>query len=206
MSHSFNITKAGIELEDAGKAVIMLHGRGASAQDILQLTQYLNIPDFAALAPQATNHSWYPHSFLARPQQNEPWLSSAIDIVTQTVSRIVSAGIEHENIYFVGFSQGACVALEYVARHAKRYGGVAAFTGGLIGDEVNIEKYQGDFRSTPIFIGTGDPDAHVPLARVHESAQVLQNLMAEVTVKVFEGRPHSISQEEIEIANRLIFT
>jgi phospholipase/carboxylesterase len=203
--HTKNIITAGRPLEQADRALILVHGRGGSAGDILFLADELNVGDFALLAPQATGNSWYPYSFLAPPAQNEPWLDSSLNTLDQVVGDIKAAGIPPENIYFLGFSQGACLTLEYVTRHAARYGGVAAFTGGLIGDRLYPENYTGDFGGTPIFIGTSDPDPHVPVARVHATAKVLRDMHAAVTEEVYPLMGHTISQAEVDKANDLIF-
>ena len=203
--HTKNIQTEGKSLQDAEKALVMLHGRGADARDILGLAPRLNVNDFALLAPQATNHVWYPYSFLAKPEQNEPWLSSALDLVKEVVNDISEQGIAKQNIYLLGFSQGACLALEFAARNASRYGGLAAFTGGLIGDRINRDNYSGDFNGMPIFIGTGNPDPHVPLHRVNDSVRVLKELHADVHLQVYDGRPHTVSQDELDSANKLIF-
>ena len=144
----------------------------------LRLTAYLNIEEYAVIAPQATNNTWYPYSFLVPRNQNEPWLSSALDLITDLVVDINTAGIPDDHIYFLGFSQGACLTLEYVTRNATRWGGAVAFTGGLIGDKIYSEKYYGDFRGTPIFIGTSNPDPHVPVDRVKETTLVLKKMNA----------------------------
>jgi phospholipase/carboxylesterase len=204
--HKKNIQTAGKDLKNAEKALIMVHGRGADAHDILGLASHLNVPDFALLAPEATTNTWYPNSFMAKPEQNEPWLSSALDLLKEVVDEVTKEGITAENIYFLGFSQGACLTLEFVTRHAQKYGGVAAFTGGLIGDKINEKNYSGNFNDTPIFIGTGNPDPHVPLERVNESVSILEKMNAKVHLRVYDGRPHTISQDEIEEANRLIFS
>ena len=125
------------------------------------------------IAPQATNNTWYPYSFLAPPSQNEPWLSSALDLLDEIVNDLKKNDIDPKNIYFLGFSQGACLTLEYVTRNATRYGGVVAFTGGLIGDKLYSENYKGDFSGTPVFIGTSDPDPHVPVDRVNATEKSL---------------------------------
>ncbi|WP_400261316.1 alpha/beta hydrolase [Sphingobacterium sp. SG20118] len=203
--HSKNIQTAGKSLKEAEKVLIMVHGRGADAEDILALASHLNVASYALLAPQATNHSWYPYSFLMKPEQNQPWLSSALDLLKDVVEDLIQQGIATKNIYFLGFSQGACLALEFVTRNAKRYGGVAAFTGGLIGDEINRSNYSGDFNGTPIFIGTGNPDAHVPLERVKETVALLEEMNASVHLEVYENRPHTISKDEIDWTNKLIF-
>lgn len=196
---------AGRPLGTATKALILLHGRGGSAADILSLASHLHVQDFALLAPQAPGNSWYPQSFLAPPAQNEPYLSAALASVAQAVAEAQRQGIAPASLYFMGFSQGACLALEYVARYAARYGGVVAFTGGLIGDQLYPDKYTGDFGGTPIFLGTSDPDFHVPVERVHASTTLLTSLGAAVTEKVYPNMGHTISQEEIDLANALIF-
>lgn len=203
--HTKNIIKAGKSLNEATKALIMIHGRGGDARDILGLASHLNVSEFALLAPEATNNTWYPNSFLAKPEQNEPWLSSALNLLKETVDEAMKQGIASENTYFLGFSQGACLTLEFVTRHAQKYGGVAAFTGGLIGDKIYDQNYSGDFNGTPIFIGTGNPDPHVPIERVNQSVSLLEKMNAKVSLKVYDGRPHTITQDEIEEANRLLF-
>ena len=154
MSHILDIKYGGVSVNEADKAIIMLHGRGGKAEDILSISQYLELPGFALVAPQATNSTWYPYSFLAPIEENEPWLSSAIDIVGKTFEELLNHGFTAENIYFLGFSQGACLTLEYTARNAQRYGGIVAFTGGLIGDEIDPAKYKGDFEQTPVMLST----------------------------------------------------
>ncbi len=203
--HKKNILSAGKPLNEAEKVLIMIHGRGANARDILGVASHLNVSEYALLAPEATNHTWYPYSFMAKPEQNEPWLSSALDLLKEVVDEVTKQDITAENTYFLGFSQGACLALEFVTRYAQKMGGVVAFTGGLIGDKINRENYSGNFNSTPIFIGTGNPDLHVPLERVKETAGILEEMNAKVHLQVYEGRPHTISQDEIERANRFIF-
>ena len=203
--HRKNIVTAGKPLNEAGKALIMLHGRGANARDILSMASYLNIKDYALIAPQATHHTWYPFSFMAPPAQNEPWLSSALAVIKEVVDDIMAAGIGAENIYFMGFSQGACLTLEFVARNATKYGGVAAFTGGLVGDKIYNENYKGDFGNTPVFIGTSNPDPHVPVDRVYATTNILKDMNADVTVKVYNNMGHTINQDEIDSANKLVF-
>jgi len=203
--HQKNVLKAGKSIDQANKALVLLHGRGATAQDILSLSGYLTVEGYALVAPQATNHTWYPYSFLAPAAQNEPWLSSAIDLVGSVVADLEAQGIASENIYLLGFSQGACLTLEFAARKAKRYGGLVAFTGGLIGDTLDLSRYSGDFAGTPVFLGTSDPDMHVPVSRVLESAQQLRAMNAEVTEKIYTNMGHTISDDEVREVNRLIF-
>ncbi len=205
MSHQLDIVYAGTPLKEAEKALIMLHGRGATPESILSLAQLLNVEGYVLLAPRATNNTWYPYSFLAPVEDNEPWLSSAIEVVNQTVEHVLEAGIQAENLYFLGFSQGACLASEYTARYARRYGGIAAFTGGLIGKEIDRRNYRGDFEQTPIFFGTSDPDFHVPVERVYASANIAREMNGDVTEKVYPNRGHTISEDEIAVVNRLIF-
>ncbi|MCC9061564.1 alpha/beta hydrolase [Flavobacterium piscisymbiosum] len=195
----------GVPLNDAKKALIMIHGRGASAHDILSISKHLKVDDFALVAPQAENRTWYPYSFLAPINENEPSFSKSLEAIHNVVVAIQQNGIEKENIYFLGFSQGACLALEFTARNAAKYGGVVAFTGGLIGDKVYENHYEGNFENTPIFIGTSDPDFHVPVERVNESEALLKKMGANVTKKIYENMGHTISQDEIDLVNELIF-
>lgn len=204
--HKKEIRRAGQGLEEAEKVLIMLHGRGAPAEDILGLASHLAVQHYSLLAPQATNYTWYPYSFLAPPAQNEPWLSSAIDVIDQIVHDVHTAGVGSENIFFAGFSQGACLTLEYVTRRAQRWGGVAAFTGGLIGDRIYRENYDGDFAGTPVFIGSSDPDPHVPVERVRESTRILKSMHASVKEQIYPNMGHTITEDEIGIANAWIFT
>lgn len=203
--HKKNIKTAGKPVTEAKKALVMVHGRGGSAEDILSIAAHLQVEDYALLAPQASNHTWYPLSFLAPPQQNEPGLSAALAFIAEIEKELTEQGIGAENIYFLGFSQGACLTLEYVTRNAKKYGGVVAFTGGLIGDKVNHENYGGDFQGTPVFIGTSDPDPHVPVERVQVTKDVLQKMNAALSVKIYPNMGHTISQDEVDKANGLIF-
>lgn len=206
MSHSINIKTAGQNLEQAKKAIIMIHGRGGSAEDILGMSSYLHVDNYALLAPQAENHSWYPYSFIAPAQENEPWLSSAINLIDQTVKLALDKGILAENIYFFGFSQGACLTLEYLARHAQHYGGAVAIIGGVIGEKINRSPYVGDFAQTPIFLGTSDPDFHVPLERVQDTASILEQMNANVKLVVYQNAGHAINREEIDLANEFVFS
>ncbi|MEP7108008.1 MAG: dienelactone hydrolase family protein [Ferruginibacter sp.] len=203
--HQKKIISAGRKLSEANRVLIMVHGRGGSPEDILSLSAHLNVSDYALLAPEATNHSWYPQSFLAPPVTNEPWLSSALQLLNDIVQEVVNGGIAKENIFFLGFSQGACLTLEFVTRNAARYGGVVAFTGGLIGDKIYKENYHGDFANTPILVATSNPDPHVPVERVYASTNILKSMNASVTEEVYANMGHTINQDEIEKANNLIF-
>ena len=203
--HTKNLVWSGKKIGEASKALIMIHGRGASAEDILTIAGHLNVKDFALLAPQATNNTWYPYSFMAPPVSNEPWLSSALGVLKEIMDELVVKGIAPDNIYFLGFSQGACLALEFVTRHATRYGGIIAFTGGLIGDKLYPGNYKGDFAGTPVFIGTSDPDPHVPVERVNDSAALIEKMNANVTKKIYKNMGHTINQDEISTVNEIVF-
>jgi len=204
-THKKQIEKSGVAAADAKKAIIMLHGRGATAQSISSLQKYLTLENTIVYAPQATNNSWYPYSFLAPEEDNQPALDSALSLIAEIVEEIKGLGIPASEIYFLGFSQGACLSLEYVARKGMRYGGVVAFTGGLIGEQLDPENYSGDLQSTPVLITTGDPDNHVPLSRVEQSVALLEKMNGKVDLKVYKGRMHTIQSEEIQLANELVF-
>jgi phospholipase/carboxylesterase len=199
-----SVRQFGSTLEDAAGAVILLHGRGGSAEDILSLANDFHLPQLVYLAPQAAGNSWYPNSFLAPLAQNEPWLTSALRKVDATVKMANDAGITSERIIIGGFSQGACLACEFVASRPRRYGGLIAFTGGLIGPLGSQLTHQGDLAGTPAFFGSSDPDPHVPWQRVAESARILTGMGGVVTIKRYENRPHSIFPEEIACAKQLL--
>jgi phospholipase/carboxylesterase len=204
--HEKKIFTAGKNLTNAKKVLVMIHGRGAFAEDMLSLAGYFNVKDYALIAPQATNNTWYPYSFLASPKQNKPWLSSALNVLNEIVSDINQQGFSSDKIYFLGFSQGACLMLEFITRNAKKWGGAIAFTGGLIGDKIYIENYKGDFEGTKIFIGTSNVDEHVPVERVYATTNILKNMHAEVTEKIYDNMGHTINNDEIEMANKLFFS
>ncbi|MDP4175633.1 MAG: dienelactone hydrolase family protein [Bacteroidota bacterium] len=204
--HKKNLIMAGSPLEDAERVLIMIHGRGAAANDIISLADYLKVDRYALIAPQATNNSWYPNSFLMPSENNEPWLSSAIELLGDILRDLNSKSISSEKIYILGFSQGACLALEFSARNATRYGGIIAFTGGLIGEKINYEYYNGDFNYTPIFIGTSDPDMHVPIDRVNMTSKILQKMNANVILKVYKNMGHTINLDELNTVNELILS
>ena len=203
-THRKQIVTAGMPADQAKKAMIMLHGRGASAVSILTLKDHLQLGGYAIFAPQATEHSWYPYSFMAPVSNNQPALDSALEVIGSLVEDIKEQGIAQEDIYFLGFSQGACLTLEYVTRNAGKYGGVIAFTGGLIGEKLINENYTGDFDQTPVLITTGDPDPHVPLSRVNETVSLVKKLNANVTLKIYKGRQHTVTNEELTLANSMI--
>jgi phospholipase/carboxylesterase len=202
--HKRNIVEGGKRVEEAQKAIILVHGRGGDARGMIELKDYLSLDGFALLAPQATNNSWYPYSFVTPAKMNEPWLSSAIETIHGLIDEILAAGIRPENLYLAGFSQGACLTLESAARKAQRYGGIIAFTGGLIGENIDRSNYKGNFMGTPISISSGNSDPHIPVSRVHESTKILEEMGAVVTETLFKGKQHTIIEEEIEIANSKI--
>jgi len=203
--HQKDLITAGKKLSEAKKVLIMIHGRGGTAEKILSLAEHLDVDDYALLAPQAGGNTWYPYSFMAPLQQNEPYLSSALSVLNDTVNDLVAQGFTEKQLYFLGFSQGACLTLEFVTRNATHYGGVVAFTGGLIGDKIYQEHYNGDFKGTPVFIGTSNPDIHVPVERVYATSNILRDMNADVTEKVYPNMGHTITQDEIDNANTLIF-
>jgi len=192
------IVSAGLPLGEAKAVMILIHGRGASAESILQLARELDRPGFAFLAPQASGYTWYPYSFLAPIEQNEPFLNSALRLVGKAVSQALDAGVPSERIMLLGFSQGACLTLEFTARNPRRYGGVVGLTGGLIGPDETPRDYPGSLGGTPVFLGTSDPDPHVPVARVEETARVLERMGAQVTTRVYPGRGHTVNEDELE--------
>jgi predicted esterase len=195
----------GAELTQATAAVILLHGRGASAEDILGLATEMYDERFAYLAPQAAGHEWYPYSFMAPIEKNEPWLSSALAKVGAIVQLAVDAGLSRERIFVCGFSQGACLSSEFVARNPARYGGLIAFTGGLIGPPDADLHHEGDLGEMPALFSSGDPDPHVPWSRVLESAEQFTAMGAAVKTQRFPGRPHTVLPQEIKSARELIF-
>lgn len=204
MTHTKKLHNAGLPLKTAKKVLIMLHGRGASAQNILSLGQQLSVHDFHLVAPQATNNTWYPYSFMSPVEQNEPWLSSAIEIIKETVDEMKKAGFQSRQIYILGFSQGACLSLEFASRYALPWGGIISLTGGLIGEQLDRSLYQGDFEGTNVFIGNSDKDPHVPMSRSEESKQIMESLGARVNLQIYPGMSHTVNKDEIDRANAIL--
>jgi predicted esterase len=184
--------------------MVMLHGRGATAESILSLAAALDATGFAYLAPQAAGNSWWPLSFLAPIASNEPGISSAMAAVEDVLRQTAAAGIPPERTLLVGFSQGACLATEFAARHARRYGGVAALSGGLIGPDGTPRDYAGSLEGTPVFLGCSDVDAHIPAERVRHSAEVMRRLGGEVTIRLYPGMGHQISEDEIAAVRTML--
>jgi predicted esterase len=198
------ILTAGQPLDNAKAAMILVHGRGATAPSILELAKELYHPEYAYLAPQAAGNTWYPYSFLSPLAKNEPWLSSALQAIEDLVTDIKAVGIPAERIVLTGFSQGACLASEFVARNARRYGGLLVFSGGLIGPPNTTRDYKGSLSGTPIFIGCSDVDPHIPLLRVDETATTLANLGANINKQIYPGMGHTIVQDEIDQASKIV--
>ena len=200
-----NWIQTGLSLEDSKKAIILLHGRGASAESILSLTSYLDLADFSVFAPQAAQRTWYPYGFMASDEGNLSALNSSLQQVSLLFQFLIENGKVPEQIYVMGFSQGACLSLEFTARNAQKFGGVIAFTGGLIGERLEEEKYKGDFQGTPILLSSSAHDMHVPAQRIHDSAQLLQKMGAEVSLSLFEDELHTIRPEELTWVNQRLF-
>lgn len=195
---------AGEPLARARAAILMLHGRGARAEDILSLANEFDQPQFAYLAPQAAENAWYPNRFLAPLEENEPWLSSALEFVGDVSKQIAAAGIPHERTIVLGFSQGACLALEFAARNAGRYGGVVGLSGALIGPEDAPRDYHGSLDGTPVFLGCSDVDFHVPIVRVHQAADVMRRLGGDVTERLYPNLGHTVNQDEIDFVRGMM--
>jgi predicted esterase len=189
---------------DARLTMILVHGRGASADDIIGLAQELQLDDVAYLAPQAAGNTWYPYSFLAPMEQNEPGISSAIHVLSRILESLGEQGVDSERVALLGFSQGACLALEFAARHARRYAGVFALSGGLIGPPGTPRNYTGAFGGTPVFLGCSDIDPHIPLERVHESAEVFARMDASVDERIYPRMGHTVNHDEIHAIQEIL--
>ena len=198
------IITSGPAPEKAAASLVLVHGRGASAESILSLFDELGIEHLAALAPAAAGNSWYPHSFLAPVEANQPYLDSALARLDSIVKDLIARGVPSNRIALLGFSQGACLSLEFVARHPRRYGAVMGLTGGLIGPDGTPRNYAGSLEGTPVFLGAGDPDPHVPFKRVLESQDVLSKMGAQVELRRYAGMPHSINEDEIDACRMLL--
>jgi len=202
--HSYNIIEKGSLLDKAKNALILVHGRGSTAHDILSLADIFTDETWYIAAPQATNYKWYPYSFMAPAEQNEPWLSSAVDTLHKLIKNIQNT-LPSENIYLMGFSQGACLTAEVAARFARKYGGVVSFTGGLIGSELSYENYKGHFDGTYIYLSNSNNDPHIPLSRSFETRLQLKRMGANVELDIIPNRPHTIIEQELEKVKTLIF-
>ena len=200
------VAEAGAPLGQGPAVVIMVHGRNAGPANILDLVHRLARPRLTYLAPAAGNRTWYPYSFMADLEKNEPGLSSALKMLAGLVDRVERAGVPRSRTFMLGFSQGACLASEFLVRHAARYGGLIALTGGLIGPPGTQWTFPGTFDGTPVFLGSGDPDPHVPAERVSESADVFTRMGASVTKRIYPGMGHLVNDEEITLTQALLDT
>jgi predicted esterase len=186
-----------VALDQARVAVVLLHGRGATAAGILALADEIGVDHLSYLAPQAPSHTWYPHRFLMPIESNEPWLSSALSVVEHVVSTVSAVGLSSGKMALAGFSQGACLALEYAIRHPRRYGAIVGLSGGLIGPPGTTWPAPRELAGTPVFLGCGDEDPHIPVERVRESAEVFERAGAMVTTILYPAMPHTVSDDEL---------
>ncbi|MFB6117881.1 alpha/beta hydrolase [Halosegnis sp.] len=196
MTHENDPARAGAAPEEANAAVVLTHGRGATARSILAIHQEFPREDVAYAAPQATNNTWYPNSFLAPVERNEPGRTDGLAAIDRLVEGIVDAGVSRERVLLVGFSQGACLTTEYAATHPGRYGGVAALSGGLIGE--TLGEYKENLDGTPVFLGCSDVDPHIPVERVHETRDIFESLGADVEERIYEGMGHGVNEDELD--------
>lgn len=195
---------SGRDPSEARAAAILVHGRGGSADGMLGLAAAIAVEDIAWLAPQAEGGAWYPHSFMAAIESNEPWLSASLDLLDRLVARCGADGLPPERVALAGFSQGACLAAEYAARNARRYGGLVLLSGGLIGPPGTPREYPGSLSGTPVFLGCSDIDPHIPVERVRETARVLRSMGAEVDERIYPGLGHTVIGDEIDAARRIL--
>jgi predicted esterase len=195
---------SGASVPEARIVVILLHGRGGLAADILALAEGLDTRDVAYVAPQAAGRTWYPQSFLAPIHQNEPGISSGLRLLSGLIGDLEQKGMQAENVGLIGFSQGACLALEFAARHARRYAAVVGLSGGLIGPPLTPREYTGSLQGTPVFLGCSDIDPHIPLERVHESADVFRRLGASVDERIYRQMGHTVNHDELKVVKALL--
>lgn len=198
------VLRAGPAPLDARLVAILLHGRGAGAADILGLSREFNATDVAYLAPQASGRTWYPYSFLAPIEQNEPGISSGFRVIAGLLQELEQQNVPADRVVLMGFSQGACLTLEFAARHPRRYAALVALSGGLIGPPGTPRDYAGGFEGTPVFIGCSDIDAHVPIDRIRESAEVFRRMGATVDERIYPGMGHTVNQDELDAVNALL--
>lgn len=203
VAHGQRILQAGEDLARARAAMILLHGRGATAEDIMTIAAEVQQPGWAYLAPQAADNTWYPNPFTAPIESNEPHLTAALHTVSRLVDR-VEVRVPAHRIMLLGFSQGACLMLEWAARNARRYGGLVGLSGGLIGPDGTPRDYPGGFDATPVFLGCSDIDPHIPMQRVVEAGEVFKRMGAEVAVRFYPGMAHTVSVEELATIRELL--
>lgn len=196
--------QTGSDLERAGKAVIAIHGRGGSAGDIIGLARTIGTARETWLAPQAADHTWYPYSFLAPVEQNQPYLDSALSVIEVLMQQLEDSGVPANRVVLLGFSQGACLASEFVARHPRRYGGLIVYSGGLIGAQLDPSTYASGLAGTPVFGGCSDVDAHIPVERFETTGEILAAQGAVVDFRVYPGMAHTINKDELAAARTLL--
>lgn len=202
-----NFLTAGVPLEEAKRVLVMVHGRGSSARDILSLAQHLKADDMAFVAPQATDGTWYPYSFLQPTERNEPYLSSALTTLQMLRARLqADFNVKLPQLYWLGFSQGACLTLEFLARNPGVYGGIFGLSGGLIGPEGTPREYAGTFGGTPVVLGCSEPDSHIPKARVLETEAVFSRMEAHVQTRIYPNGGHTINEDELSLVNTVLAT
>ena len=201
-----HVMRGGAPLSKARATLILIHGRGASAEDIFGLGEEVaaGLPTVALLAPQAAGHSWYPQRFFAPLEKNEPYLSSALGVIAKLVTEVNRGGVPAEKVVLIGFSQGACLSLEFAARHARRYGGVMGLSGALIGPPAIEREGAGNLAGTPVYLGCSDRDPHIPLPSVEETTGILEGLGARVTQSIFPGMGHTVNAEELAHIQALV--
>ena len=198
------VLREGPAAADARLAVILVHGRNGSPQSMLDLAARLPFDDVAYLAPAAAGKTWYPLSFLAPIEQNEPGITSGLGMLARLVEELASQGVPASRVALMGFSQGGCLALEFAARHARRYAAVVGLSGGLIGPPGTPRDYSGSFEQTPVFLGCSDVDSHIPLARVHETTEVLRRMSAVVDERIYPQMGHTVTREELDVVTGLL--
>ncbi|HJU65815.1 MAG TPA: dienelactone hydrolase family protein [Gemmatimonadaceae bacterium] len=198
------VRTTGAPLAQAHVAVVMVHGRGASAESILTLAPALSMNGVAFLAPQAVGGTWYPYGFMSTIEQNEPGITSGMRAIQRVLDQSAAAGIPPERTMLLGFSQGACLSTEFAARNARRYAGVACLSGGLIGPDGTPRDYSGSLDGTPVFLGCSDVDGHIPAKRVRESAEVLRRLGGDVTMRLYPGMGHAVNDDEIAAVRAML--
>ena len=198
------VAEHGAQLSRARAAMIMIHGRGATAHSMFPLAEEFAQPDFYYVAPQASNHTWYPYSFLAPREKNQPGIRSGLQVIHDLIQKVEDSGIAARKIVLLGFSQGGCLATEYAARHPSRLGGVVAFSGGLIGDEVDPASYEGSLEETPVFLGCSDVDPHIPKERVDLTEEVFDRLNGDVTKRIYKGMAHTVNDDEIQFVRGMM--
>ena len=194
----------GKPLSEASAAMIMIHGRGASATSILRVGEALGMPGVALLAPQAAHGTWYPQAFMSPIEWNEPGITSALKTISRVLAQVEAAGIPTERTLILGFSQGACLATEYAARNARRYLGIAGLSGGLIGPAGSLHGYPGSLDGTPVFLGCSDVDMHIPAERVRKTAAILETLGGDVTLRLYPGMGHDINEDEMRAVRAML--